>query len=560
MDTYTLFLFLGLTLMGGTIAFMGDRLGRYMGKRRMTVFGLRPRHTALFFTIIAGMFIALTSLAMMSLVSTNVRRAVFHVGTLVRDRERLTAQNSQLRQERDRLQQVHDLAKARAAQARAEEAEARAELAKTKERLEQAQREAFQRVALLEREAVRQSRAAAQKSAEVRRLSHRLAALRNDFERVSHRLATVQQRQRQAETDAREAAARYEAASRQCQTVSAELRQTEDLLAAAREHLRLAEAQRDTLRQEVADLMQQVEAANAQIQALAKEKADLEQARETLLASREGLLAELAHLRTEKERLAQEKIALASQHQALRSNEVLFELGEELAWEVIDGQKGRPHIRERLQDLVDKARQVVFQRGAGPKEQAGPALRVIREASAPNAASRPVTLTDEHALDLAADEIARARTSVVAQIVVHQNAMAGETVVGYLNTWVNRLVFRQGEEIAKAHFPPRQSVARILEDLMALLQRDVRAEAVRRGLIPRPVAPGIEGALHVGQVPLTDLLAAAEKAHRASHGATVEVLAGADLWTADSMRVSFRVIPWPAPLDMPPSGSILSIR
>ncbi len=49
---YTWFLFLGLLVAGGSIAFMGDRLGRYMGKRRMTIFGLRPRHTALLFTVI----------------------------------------------------------------------------------------------------------------------------------------------------------------------------------------------------------------------------------------------------------------------------------------------------------------------------------------------------------------------------------------------------------------------------------------------------------------------------------------------------------------------------
>ncbi|MBI3946552.1 MAG: DUF3084 domain-containing protein [Armatimonadetes bacterium] len=554
MDAYTLFLFLGLTLAGGSIAFMGDRLGRYMGKRRMTIFGLRPRHTALLFTVITGIFIAITSLVTMSLVSTDVRRAVFQVGALVRDRDRLEQDSEELRGERDRLQRARSEAKAAADRARADEVRARADLVKTQERLRQAQQAAARRTALLEREAEEQSRAAARKSAEINRLSNLLSTRRREFQRVSGQLADAEKRRAEAEARYREAAARYDQVSERYRAAEDELRETDGLLQTAREQLSQAEAQRDDLRRHAADLTRQVRDADDQIQALAREKEGLEQSRTALLASRDVLQSDLEELRTEKERLI-------SEHEALRGSEVIFELGEEIAWEVIDGREPRTRVRERLGELVEKARRVALARGAGPnKDRPELALAVVRETSRPDQPTAPVLLVADAALDLAASEISRANTGVVTQIVAYRNAVAGETVSGYINTWTNRLAFREGETIAQAGLPARQSTALILEQLVVLLQQNVRVTAVHRGMIPRPVAPGIEGALHVGQVPLTDLLATAEKAHRASHGATIEVLAATDLWTADSMKVSFRVTLWPAPPDLRPSGSILGIR
>lgn len=42
----------------GFIAYIGDLLGRRLGKKRLTVFGLRPKHTAILLTIVTGVLIA----------------------------------------------------------------------------------------------------------------------------------------------------------------------------------------------------------------------------------------------------------------------------------------------------------------------------------------------------------------------------------------------------------------------------------------------------------------------------------------------------------------------
>ena len=36
-----------LMVMGGIIAFLGDKIGSKVGKRRLTMFGLRPKYTSI---------------------------------------------------------------------------------------------------------------------------------------------------------------------------------------------------------------------------------------------------------------------------------------------------------------------------------------------------------------------------------------------------------------------------------------------------------------------------------------------------------------------------------
>ena len=46
-------MFFVLMLMGGLIAFLGDKIGSKVGKKRMTLFGLRPKYTSIIVTIIS---------------------------------------------------------------------------------------------------------------------------------------------------------------------------------------------------------------------------------------------------------------------------------------------------------------------------------------------------------------------------------------------------------------------------------------------------------------------------------------------------------------------------
>ena len=71
-----------LISMGGLIAFLGDRIGSKVGKKRMTLFGLRPKYTSIIVTIISGALISFSTIAVMAEMNENVRVALFGLSKL----------------------------------------------------------------------------------------------------------------------------------------------------------------------------------------------------------------------------------------------------------------------------------------------------------------------------------------------------------------------------------------------------------------------------------------------------------------------------------------------
>ena len=79
---YGISLILVLAIVGGAIAFIGDRLGTRIGKRKLSIFGLRPRHTAVVVTIFTGVCITTVTFGVMAAVSEDVRTALFGMDKL----------------------------------------------------------------------------------------------------------------------------------------------------------------------------------------------------------------------------------------------------------------------------------------------------------------------------------------------------------------------------------------------------------------------------------------------------------------------------------------------
>ncbi|MFA5104323.1 MAG: DUF3084 domain-containing protein [Candidatus Margulisiibacteriota bacterium] len=71
-----------VVLVSGLIAFVGDRVGHVIGRKRLTLFNLRPRHTAIAITVITGATIAIFTGAILFAVSSDVRTAVFGLDQL----------------------------------------------------------------------------------------------------------------------------------------------------------------------------------------------------------------------------------------------------------------------------------------------------------------------------------------------------------------------------------------------------------------------------------------------------------------------------------------------
>ncbi|HLW47139.1 MAG TPA: DUF3084 domain-containing protein [bacterium] len=90
-----------LILVSGAVAFIGNLVGRAIGRKRLTLLGVRPRYTAQIVTVVTGMMITVVTLAVVLLVNQDARQAFFHLHEVqqqTRDLEaQIAAQQRQLR-------------------------------------------------------------------------------------------------------------------------------------------------------------------------------------------------------------------------------------------------------------------------------------------------------------------------------------------------------------------------------------------------------------------------------------------------------------------------------
>ena len=87
-----------IVVLAGIIAFVGDRVGHQVGRRRMTLFGLRPKYTSTIFAVGFGMLIALVVVGIVAWFNEEARQALFSINTLRDEIKTLTAQREQLLQ------------------------------------------------------------------------------------------------------------------------------------------------------------------------------------------------------------------------------------------------------------------------------------------------------------------------------------------------------------------------------------------------------------------------------------------------------------------------------
>ena len=92
-----------LIVIAGIIAYVGDYLGTKIGKRRLTLLGFRPHHTAIFITIISGILIALITFTVILSFSQEARTAFFGLEKL---RKELSQKSLQLEQKVEEINKI----------------------------------------------------------------------------------------------------------------------------------------------------------------------------------------------------------------------------------------------------------------------------------------------------------------------------------------------------------------------------------------------------------------------------------------------------------------------
>ncbi len=127
---YKFLLIFTLILVSGFIAFVGDVIGRKIGKKRISILNLRPKYTAIVITIFTGILISIISISILALVSQDVRTALFGLEKLKKELNLLSEELS------DKTQELEE-ARLRLGNLKREIRQKEEELKKTNEKLKE---------------------------------------------------------------------------------------------------------------------------------------------------------------------------------------------------------------------------------------------------------------------------------------------------------------------------------------------------------------------------------------------------------------------------------------
>jgi hypothetical protein len=524
----TLLYFLLLVPLSGFIAWAGDKIGHKIGKKRQTLFGLRPRHTATVITIAAGVGITLTSFLVTFLASASFRDSVLRGN-------QLKTENAALLRGRDQLQ---------------------ATIQETTTKVNQLQVAARQ--AESDRISVEQRRVSAEKhyqqaQQQLRSAQKNLSIERTSLTKTQSTLTKAEKQLRSAQSALTEAAARRVAAASAAKNAEQRLIKTQDEAASARSEVATA---RRVFQQVTEDQRKRLGSRDSALKTL-NEKITLQEA---LLSKQQGILdtqsaqaerqkkqfaqlsrdvAELTERRDEsKTELDQSRTELAITQRdtlALRNGQLTYRTGEEVLRVSVPPGISVWKVQNRLEALLEEAAKLAKSRGArigfgSVREVRIPEKRLTRDDG------KGIEVIDEFdSLRTASINIRKANEEVAVVVVAVSNALVGEPLFVELQTWRNPLIFHQADRLGELTLDGKKPSQEIADALYAFLKDDIRKKLLTAGTIPNGET--------VGEASLEAILRTLDAVRAAKSRSRITVRAARDLRAADPVALEFEVTP-----------------
>lgn len=331
---YVITVIASLIVASGVIAYVGDVLGSYIGKKRLSLFGTRPKRTGQIIGVGAGVAITLVTLGVSALVFRGAVNTIFNAQAVSQRLKELEVQEQNL------LQQVEGLEAQKAeTQLALEQAQEQSKDAVSQQQEAETDRDnALEEVAALESQQKELETKANDLQTNLTALQTQLETASSDLEKEKSNLADVQdqlasaneQREKavaeaeQAKTAAEEATAQVAELKTQIEIVQQDLdNKTLDLnektqaletaqqnLETAKTDLATAQQNLETAQQEQATALQARDNAQAQVKTL-------ENTRDNLSDALSRLNREVVDLQSKSDELDQQNNNLTTQNQTL---------------------------------------------------------------------------------------------------------------------------------------------------------------------------------------------------------------------------------------------------
>lgn len=490
-------LILVLAVMGGLIAYCADLLGRALGKRRLTIGHMRPKHTAALLTTLAGVLIPLFTIGLMTLLFSDVREMLFRT-------QAIKAELAEVETELKTAQARIDLSSGRVAELQREQSQLQRQQGQLKSQ-NQTQRQALQttrtELARSQRALRERTQRARQLLAQAESLRSRNAVLQRDILGASASLVELRDREADARALSKQVNERIEELNRRQQDLLLEIDQAERNLALTRDDLTATRADRDRATQEFERLRAQL---NEELERLRGE------------------------LRNNTERLSELERAgdmLMESLGATRTQPILYQRGQEVLRWMVPAQANRGSVQTALTSLLQTARVRSERMGARSSET----MQSVDLLPLPN-----------QSIERQREDVIRAATSqddpVVLLAIALLNSFRGEPVPIQIRVERNSIVYRQGQVIAETRIDGAMDESRILEAIGEFVRDRVATKAIADRMIP---AVGTDAPL--GEVNEGQIFALMRELRQIGRPLVVQAIAAAETRRADRLRIEFRL-------------------
>jgi uncharacterized protein (DUF3084 family) len=479
MSAYTLFIVAALIVFGALAARLGDYLGYRIGRKRLSLFGLRPRVTGIWVGMVIGALVPLVTAGVAALASQHVRDALFRLDVIHKDVTQATSERDQARQAAQAARRESQEALAERNEAVTERDQAQVQAAQLRERLNDARARLCSVQAGFRLLSQRQAALSVKNAGLVRQLQD----LQRKIQEAARKLDEAEKQTAEAERRQRDAESRRGQAEQKEQQVNDELAKARDELVAAQ--------------QKLADAETRIEQARAQL----------------------GELQKLAGEAIEK---------------AVTTKE-LYAPGEELIRRRVRTDIAASRLEDELRQLLRTASEAAAELGAGLSDKNNRYVELGEPVI--DAQGRWRLPSEEEVIKQLASSLDRAHVQThVISVVARVRAFPREPVRVVFRAVPNRKVFSAGEIVASTPADGSLPLETVGAGIWMLLRREARLRAEQAGILPQP---GEEGGRLSFRI--EDLFRAASAVQEIGGPARVDVVAQEDTYVEGPLAVELRV-------------------
>lgn len=520
-------------IMGGIIAYTGDLIGRKYGKRRASLFGMRPKHTAILITSAFGGVISIISLAVVFLLVPMVRRVIMEGELAIRNNREYKQKNAKLEADilasNNRLQEIGTrIAGLQSDLHKAEEALgiSRTRLVSTTRQLA-AQQSAASQARAKEQSALKTVRTV---RAEAGRLFARVSELRRQSanqEQFNNALGDQNYRLSSQRADLERRAKEIAGQISELEKTKKSLEGTNAKLVADYNQLKARGIEYELrFAKDYVEAVNKIEQLEKQCTSMAEDIRKISDANRMLTEQVTLATAQGGDLRKEFDGLLRGRVAVHRD--------------EDLARTVIPANSPPFKVRAALEELLHSANLAALDRGAGPGENSRAVKVADRRFLVRNDSGEPagVGLVGEaERLDAMVRKIEFSPNPVCVLVLAVANSLERQPALVDFQPYNNKRVYNKGQVLGLLRLDSNRLASVVFNDLVEFLKKLGR-DALEDGVIPQIDSSGQP---QVGSLNAADLAGLLDKVKATGNRVKITARALHDILASDRLDLDFTV-------------------